>query len=41
MIYNSGGADGFGLGSAIYKPGNSAEVVKDKAAVFVAAWRAI
>ena len=39
--YVAAGADGFGLGSAIYKPGDSAEVVRGKAAAFVAAWRAI
>jgi 2-dehydro-3-deoxyphosphogalactonate aldolase len=37
--YVAAGADGFGLGSAIYKPGDDAEVVKGKAAAFVAAWR--
>ena len=34
------GASGFGLGSALYKPGHSAEQVRQAAAVYVAAWRA-
>lgn len=33
-------ADGFGLGSALYKPGMPAETVAANAARFVAAWRA-
>lgn len=39
--YVAAGADGFGLGSAIYKPGDDAEVVRGKAAAFVAAWRGL
>ncbi|WP_092415056.1 2-dehydro-3-deoxy-6-phosphogalactonate aldolase [Collimonas sp. OK307] len=35
----SSGASGFGLGSALYKPGLSAEQVAQNAANFVAAWR--
>jgi len=34
------GASGFGLGSAIYKPGWTAERVRGAAEAFVAAWRA-
>jgi 2-dehydro-3-deoxyphosphogalactonate aldolase len=32
------GAAGFGLGSALYRPGDSAAAVADKAAAFAAAW---
>lgn len=39
--YIAAGASGFGLGSALYRPGNSAERVGAQAAAFVAAWRAI
>jgi len=39
--YMAAGASGFGLGSAIYKPGDTAARVRDNAAAFVAAWRAI
>lgn len=35
------GAAGFGLGSALYKPGSSAEAVGAAARAFVTAWRAI
>ncbi|MGS0741277.1 2-dehydro-3-deoxy-6-phosphogalactonate aldolase [Glaciimonas sp. GG7] len=35
------GASGFGLGSALYKPGMSAEEVGQNAEKFIAAWRAI
>lgn len=34
------GANGFGLGSAIYKPGMSAAAVRQAAAGYVAAWQA-
>lgn len=34
------GADGFGLGSALYKPGDSASVVADRARKMAAAWDA-
>lgn len=33
------GAAGFGLGSALYKPGHSVEQVRAAAAAYVAAWR--
>lgn len=36
----SKGASGFGLGSALYKPGFSAHDVAERAARFIAAWRA-
>ena len=39
--YVAAGASGFGLGSALYRPGDSAERVAERAAAFVAAWRAI
>jgi 2-dehydro-3-deoxyphosphogalactonate aldolase len=32
------GAAGFGIGSALYKPGDSAATVARKAAAMVAAW---
>ncbi len=32
------GADGFGIGGALYKPGDSAPEVAEKAIAFVAAW---
>jgi 2-dehydro-3-deoxyphosphogalactonate aldolase len=34
-------ADGFGLGSALYKPGDSAEIVAAKAQAIVAAFDAV
>ena len=37
--YLAAGASGFGLGSALYRPGDSATEVGTKAAAFVAAWR--
>ena len=37
--YLAAGASGFGLGSALYRPGDSAARVTEKAAEFVAAWR--
>ncbi|KRD55375.1 2-dehydro-3-deoxy-6-phosphogalactonate aldolase [Acidovorax sp. Root275] len=36
--YAAAGASGFGLGSALYRPGDSATDVAGKAAAFVAAW---
>jgi 2-dehydro-3-deoxyphosphogalactonate aldolase len=36
--YRSAGADGFGIGSSLYKPGMSAAEVKRNAIDFVAAW---
>lgn len=37
-LWLKAGAGGFGLGSALYKPGDSAEIVGRKAAVMVAAY---
>jgi 2-dehydro-3-deoxyphosphogalactonate aldolase len=37
--YRAAGADGFGIGSALYKPGMSRDELKQKAAAFVAALR--
>jgi 2-dehydro-3-deoxyphosphogalactonate aldolase len=39
--YLAAGANGFGLGSALYRPGDSAAEVGAKAAAFVAAWRGL
>ena len=39
--YRTAGADGFGLGSALYRPGTSATAVARSAHTFVAAWRAL
>ncbi|MFJ1301670.1 2-dehydro-3-deoxy-6-phosphogalactonate aldolase [Pseudomonadota bacterium AL_CKDN230030165-1A_HGKHYDSX7] len=39
--YAAAGASGFGLGSALYKPGLSADEVGARARDFVAAWQAI
>jgi len=39
QIYRAAGADGFGLGSALYKPGNTAAEVGEAARAFVTAWR--
>ncbi len=38
--YVAAGASGFGLGSALYKPGDSAGSLREKAEAFAAAWRA-
>ena len=38
--YRAAGASGFGLGSALYKPGMTAEAVRRAADAFVAAWHA-
>ena len=38
--YRAAGAQGFGLGSALYRPGDDAAQVARHAAEFVAAWRA-
>ncbi len=38
--YAAAGASGFGLGSALYRPGDGAADVARNAAAFVAAWRA-
>jgi 2-dehydro-3-deoxyphosphogalactonate aldolase len=37
--YVAAGANGFGLGSALYRPGDSAAQVARNAAAFVQAWR--
>jgi 2-dehydro-3-deoxyphosphogalactonate aldolase len=37
--YRRAGADGFGIGSALYKPGASLEQVSDAARAFVRAWQ--
>ena len=39
-VYRAAGATGFGLGSALYAPGRSAEMVYEKAATFVRTWQA-
>lgn len=39
--YLDAGADGFGLGSALFKPGMTAKQTADNARGFVAAWRAM
>ena len=38
--WRAAGADGFGLGSALYKPGMTAAEAGQRAGAFVAAWRA-
>ena len=37
--YRAAGADGFGIGSALYKPGKDASIVRRNAAQFAAAWQ--
>jgi 2-dehydro-3-deoxyphosphogalactonate aldolase len=37
----SAGADGFGIGSALYKPGDDAATVDEKAQAIVAAYDAV
>jgi 2-dehydro-3-deoxyphosphogalactonate aldolase len=37
--YRKAGADGFGIGGALYRPGMSAAEVSERARGFVAAWR--
>jgi 2-dehydro-3-deoxyphosphogalactonate aldolase len=39
-IWRAAGANGFGLGSALYKPGKTAAEVRVAADAFVAAWKA-
>ena len=39
--YVKAGAAGFGLGSALYKPGDAAHAVREKAAAFRRAWAAL
>lgn len=38
--YRQAGASGFGIGSALYRPGRSAEQTAQAAQAFIAAWRA-
>jgi 2-dehydro-3-deoxyphosphogalactonate aldolase len=37
--YRAAGADGFGLGSALYRPGDTTEQVGHQARAFITAWR--
>jgi 2-dehydro-3-deoxyphosphogalactonate aldolase len=37
-VYRAAGADGFGIGSALYKPGQQAAEVRSNARGFLAAW---
>jgi 2-dehydro-3-deoxyphosphogalactonate aldolase len=39
--YVAAGASGFGIGSALYKPGVDAKTISENAREFVAAWREI
>lgn len=39
--FRSAGASGFGLGSALYRPGSTPEQVGERARAFVDAWRAV
>jgi 2-dehydro-3-deoxyphosphogalactonate aldolase len=39
--YAAAGANGFGLGSALYRPGAAAQAVAARARAFVSAWRVI
>jgi 2-dehydro-3-deoxyphosphogalactonate aldolase len=39
--YIDAGAQGFGLGSALYKAGQSVETTSHNAQAFVAAWKAL
>jgi 2-dehydro-3-deoxyphosphogalactonate aldolase len=39
--YLSVGARGFGIGSSVYKPGDTAEIVYEKARAFVTAWNGL
>jgi 2-dehydro-3-deoxyphosphogalactonate aldolase len=39
--FRTAGAAGFGLGSALYRPGVPPEQVRDRARAFLAAWRAV
>ncbi|MDC7677538.1 2-dehydro-3-deoxy-6-phosphogalactonate aldolase [Asticcacaulis machinosus] len=39
--YLSVGARGFGIGSSVYKPGDTAEIVYEKAKAFVTAWQGL
>lgn len=40
-VYRAAGADGFGLGSALYKPGMGAAEIAANARAFIAAWRGV
>lgn len=37
-VYRDAGADGFGLGSALYRAGDDADTVERKARAFFVAW---
>jgi 2-dehydro-3-deoxyphosphogalactonate aldolase len=37
--YRKSGASGFGIGSALFAPGKSAEAVSESASAFVQAWK--
>jgi 2-dehydro-3-deoxyphosphogalactonate aldolase len=39
-VWRAAGASGFGLGSALYRPGDEARTVGERARRFVAAWDA-
>lgn len=39
--YRAAGASGFGLGSALYRPGDDVAIVRRNARAFVEAWRAL
>ncbi|WP_295545464.1 2-dehydro-3-deoxy-6-phosphogalactonate aldolase [uncultured Pseudacidovorax sp.] len=39
--WHAAGADGFGIGSSLYKPGKAAAAVAETAKAFVGAWRAL
>lgn len=41
LAWSQAGAAGFGIGSALYKPGDDAAAVADKARAIVAAWDAL
>ena len=41
QVYVTAGADGFGLGSALYKPGHGADQVGRAARAFVTAWHKV
>ena len=40
-LYRAAGANGFGLGSALYRPGLGPAQVSEAARVFIAAWRGV
>jgi 2-dehydro-3-deoxyphosphogalactonate aldolase len=40
-VWRAAGAAGFGIGSALYKPGKQASAVRDDAKQFVAAWTGV